>query len=169
MKPHIMVDLETMGTNSNSAIVSIGACKFTQFGISDQFYSKISLKSCADLKMHIDADTIIWWLKQSDEARKELVEGKDHILQALIEFSNWIGEIDGIWGNGASFDNVILSNAFGAVNLPTPWKFWQDRCYRTVKSFSQVEMKRIGTHHNALSDAISQAEHLIAIWNGGYK
>lgn len=31
--------------------------------------------------------------------------------------------------------------------------------------YSNVKIERIGTHHNAMSDAYSQAQHLIAILN----
>ena len=76
-----------------------------------------------------------------------------------------------IWGNGAAFDNVVLASAFRATGMQVPWAFWNDRCYRTVKSlFSNVKLKRSGTHHNALDDAVTQAKHLLEIaehygWN----
>jgi exodeoxyribonuclease VIII len=45
-----------------------------------------------------------------------------------------------------------------------PWPFWKDKCYRTVKGiWKDIKLDRVGTHHNALHDAESQAEHLIAI------
>jgi len=48
--------------------------------------------------------------------------------------------------------------------MERPWYFWNDRCYRTMKSlYPQIPMERDGVHHNALDDAISQARHLMAI------
>ena len=70
----------------------------------------------------------------------------------------------GVWGNGASFDNVILSESYYRAAILRPWPFWKDRCYRTIKTiYPDVELVRSGTHHNALDDARTQAEHLIAI------
>lgn len=69
-----------------------------------------------------------------------------------------------VWGNGAAFDNVILASAYRRVTAGTPWQYWNDRCYRTVKALHpDVPMQRTGDHHNALDDAISQAHQLIAM------
>lgn len=71
-----------------------------------------------------------------------------------------------VWGNGASFDNVILRGAYARNSTPAPWAWWNDRCYRTIKALHrEVPMERLGTHHNALDDAISQALHLIRMLN----
>ena len=57
-----------------------------------------------------------------------------------------------------------LSDAYDRAQLPRPWKYYNDRCYRTVKNLRpDVPMIRGGTHHNALDDAKSQATHLMAI------
>ena len=70
----------------------------------------------------------------------------------------------GVWGNGASFDNVILANAYEALGRRAPWQFWQDRCFRTVKSmYPKLELARLGTYHNALDDAKWQTEYLLAL------
>jgi hypothetical protein len=70
-----------------------------------------------------------------------------------------------IWGNGSTFDNVILRSAFAAAGLEYPVRFWADQCYRTKKNEAPgVPMIREGQHHKALDDAISQAKHLQAIW-----
>ena len=69
-----------------------------------------------------------------------------------------------MWGNGAEFDNVILSQAYKNVEKEVPWQYYNNRCYRTVKNlFPHIEMERVGAHHNALDDAKSQAEHLLGI------
>jgi hypothetical protein len=71
-----------------------------------------------------------------------------------------------LWGNGASFDNAILAHAYARCGATPPWKFWNDRCYRTVAALTATPRQQGGTHHNALDDARSQAEHLItaAAW-----
>lgn len=67
-----------------------------------------------------------------------------------------------LWGNGSDFDNVILASAYRSCNLEVPWKFWNNRCYRTVKALRpDIKIHRSGTYHNALDDAVSQAEHLM--------
>jgi len=162
-----MIDLETMGSGSNAAIVAIGAVKFDKRGTREIFYKTIKLESSVSFGLDIDADTVMWWLKQNDEARRALTEEEGETLNfALSCFNTWVGDDPIVWGNGSDFDNVILANAYKktAVQKELPWKFWNNRCYRTMKSlYRDVKMERKGTHHNALDDAISQAEHLIAI------
>ncbi len=160
-----MIDLETMGTVSNSAIVSIGAVKFTN-KILDSFYCNVDLQSCIDVGLKCDGDTILWWLKQSKQARFSLSINPNTLQEALVSLSNWMGQCYEVWGNGATFDNVILSNAYFAVGLPQPWHWTKDRCYRTVRNLHpNITHTRKGVYHNALDDAIYQAEHLIKILN----
>lgn len=163
---HIMLDLETMGNGPQAAIIAIGAVAFDLSGIKDRFYTQVSLESSVRAGLIADPSTIMWWLHQSDEARAAFRHNdKATLLRgALGQFAQWLHETGGeqVWGNGASFDNAILANAYRAVGTEQPWKFWDDRCYRTFKSmFNAVPMQRAGTHHNALHDAESQSQHLI--------
>lgn len=168
---HIMIDLETMGNTPDAPIVAIGACRFDKNGVSeDTFYQKVSLESAVESGAKMDASTVIWWMKQSDEARKEITSGKDDLWEVLCDFTAWVrsdDDLSGVWGNGAAFDNVILTQTYRRMGQKAPWPFWLDRCYRTMKSLSDVELVRSGTHHHALDDAVTQAKHLIAIWEAG--
>ena len=164
----IMLDIETMGNGSNSAIIAIGAVAFDINDISSRFYQQVNLQSSIDAGMEMDASTVLWWLKQSDDARSafKVNEKSLNISNALIEFSMFCESVNvcGMWGNGAAFDNALLSNAYRKLEIEQPWKFWNDRCYRTVKNIYQyVEFVRSGTNHNAVDDAESQALHLIEI------
>ncbi|MGL4753492.1 MAG: 3'-5' exonuclease [Aeromonadaceae bacterium] len=163
---HIMLDLETMGNGPQAAIIAIGAVAFDLSGIKDRFYTQVSLESSVRAGLITDPSTIMWWMQQSDEARAAFKDNDKAVALggALVQFAEWLRAASGeqVWGNGASFDNAILGNAYRAVGTEQPWKFWNDRCYRTFKSlFNAVPMQRIGTHHNALHDAESQAQHLI--------
>jgi len=170
MANHIMIDIETMGQSADSAIVAIGAVAFDECGLGEDLYLRISLEEAAKYGK-IDASTVLWWLKQEDAAREEITKkGTFDPKEASYVLSHFIrgnSDEDGnvcIWGNGADFDNVILANWYKVLDKPVPWMFWENRCYRTIKSLNRdIEMKREGTHHNALDDARSQAKHLIAI------
>ena len=168
---HVMIDLETMGTRPNAPIIAIGAVMFDGNEILDRFYTNIDLESAVeDGGAVVDPKTVLWWMEQADEARSALRDNKKKVLTALYEFRDWLKPVDpdGVWGNGASFDNILLSETYRRLNLTPPWAFWKDRCYRTMKNmYPQIEMDRVGTHHNALDDAESQARHLIEIWREG--
>ena len=165
---NVMLDLETLGKGSRACIISIGAVSFNSDGILSTFYERVDEESCVAAGLEIDASTVMWWMKQSDAARAALTGTAGMSLtHALARFTMWCPEETAVWGNGATFDNVILSNAYEAVNLKKPWPYWGDRCYRTVKAL-HPDVKAdpfAGTAHNALDDAIHQARHLIKIAN----
>lgn len=162
---NVMLDLETMSTESNAAIASIGAVKFEGDQILDTFYCTIDLKTCKAAGLHFDPETIKWWQQQSKEARAALLVDTVSLTEALNSFSDWYGRKSlPTWGNGAGFDNVLLENAYKALGMKRPWKPWEDRCYRTVKNLFDIPIdKREGTYHNALDDAMTQTKHLIKI------
>ena len=113
MTVNVMVDLETMSTKSNAAICSIGAVKFEGKEILDTFYCTINLKTCKDAGMHVSKDTVKWWSEQNKEALRELTRNNIPLNQALDDFEEWFGPKSlPVWGNGAVFDNTILSNAY---------------------------------------------------------
>jgi len=169
---NIMVDIETMGQGSNAAIVAIGAVVFDTSGTGDEFYARISLEDAAKYG-DIEASTVLWWMAQNEAARGEITK-RDGVLQlseVLYKFSLFIHRHQGssganIWGNGSDFDNVIIENAYKKVGRVAPWNFWNNRCYRTMKStFRDVKLERNGVHHKAIDDARYQAMHLIEIAN----
>ena len=170
-RQHVMIDIETMGDGPNAPILSIGAVKFDkENGITNEHYSACSIESALDSPgAEPSGGTIKWWLQQSEEARSQIVAHTGTHTAMLVEFGGWMklqGRLDGVWGNGATFDNVIVASAFKRNDLSVPWAFWLDKCYRTIKSTPlgrTVKLDRKGVHHNALDDAKSQAEHLLAI------
>lgn len=173
---NIMVDLETLGQTPGCAIISIGAVVFDPSGegsLGSEFYQVINAKSCEEAGLGVDASTLAWWGKQSEEARIVLKHsmGKVNVplKEALERFNSFVasqGNFNSlcVWGNGASFDNALLACAYKAVGLISAWPYWNDRCYRTLKNFApSVKLERTGTHHNALDDAKTQAVHAIHI------
>jgi len=165
-----MIDLETLSTRPTAAILSIGAVQFDpytgEFG--QKFYTTVLTESCKDLGLHFDIETIKWWGNQGESAQKVLNECLDRrfsprLNACLSDLSEFIRMNDLVypWSNGADFDLPILCNAFSQCEMEVPWSFWNSRCYRTIKSlFRTEESKFEGTDHNALDDAIHQANHL---------
>ncbi len=161
-----MLDIETMGTAPGSAIVSIGAVRFDETGILDTFYRRISLQSCLEHGLGMDAETVLWWMQENAEPRMELVRGDQVQLHAaLCDLYAFVGpDAYEIWGNGSDFDNALLQEAYRRCKLRLPWNYKANRCYRTVKNlFPKVKAPTSGVKHNAISDAINQALHLIEI------
>ena len=163
-KIHIVLDLETMGNGPNAAITAIGAARAHQGTVTDKFYRKVDLASSMASGGIVTASTIEWWLVQSEGARLDITQPGVHIVQALTDFIEWAKPgCDLVWGNGSSFDNVILTSAFRNAGFHEPWPFWCDRDLRTILGL-YPEAKNIpfeGTKHNAVDDAVHQAKQLI--------
>ena len=164
---HVMVDLETLSTSDNALIVSIGAVRFNPLApeVFDQFHVGIDLDSLPGNAYGFDISpaTVGWWLASDRAAGRDALSqvDKTDIASALDGFSLWLGPNARVWGNGASFDNVILRNAYEKLGLEAPWPFYRDRCYRTIKNLApELRATRIGAHHSALDDALTQVSHL---------
>ncbi|HIB8573626.1 TPA: 3'-5' exoribonuclease domain-containing protein [Klebsiella pneumoniae] len=178
---HVMVDLETMGKKHNAPIVAIGAVVFDPAtgSIGESFYKVVCLESSVNWGAVIDPSTVIWWLKQSSEARSAIVNDDAIPLQdALLQFREFVSDnVAGgskkaqVWGNGASFDNSILRSSYDCIAEDYPWEYWNDRDVRTMVELGHAinyePQKAIpfeGERHNALADAIHQARYVSAIW-----
>ncbi len=178
---HVMVDLETMGKKHNAPIVAIGAVVFDPAtgSIGESFYKVVCLESSVNWGAVIDPSTVIWWLKQSSEARSAIVNDDAIPLQdALLKFREFVSDnVAGgskkaqVWGNGASFDNSILRSSYDCIAEDYPWEYWNDRDVRTMVELGQAisfdpktTIPFEGSRHNALADAIHQARYVSAIW-----
>lgn len=160
----IMLDLETLGTRPGSVILSIGAVRFDERAVLGTFYERVDARDAQNRGLSIDADTVLWWMAQSPEARAEIAQPGWTLPAVLEGFTAWAGEVDELWGNGASFDPVLLAAAYHVCGAVPPWQFWRERCFRTLKeTFPDFKPVRAGTHHNALDDAMHQATWLLAI------
>ena len=166
----IMLDLETLSSAPDAAIIAIGACAFGSDlpkGLPrPTFVIYVQPESAQHAGGRVDAATVKWWCRQSDDARRAWTDADARpIAEALRVFSWWcsqasLGRPVRMWGNGASFDNIVLRGAYERCGIEPPWKWPNDRCYRTLKNLCRnVEIARIGSHHNALDDALSQAIH----------
>jgi len=159
-----MVDLETTDNKVTSTIASIGACMFNKSGIGEKFYVVVDVQSCKDVGMTESQSTLDWWAKQGEEARKIFAPEtpKLSIHEALESYSAWFLRVKAkeMWGNGADFDNAILSHAYHRCGMKQPWGYGDSRCFRTIKNGEYMQVRK-GVYHNALDDAITQAQWMI--------
>ena len=76
---HLMIDLETLATSTDAAVLTIGACKFDPKGDDRDkatrnmptFYRRIDLQSNLDLGRRVDENTLRWWCDQSGDVSHE--------------------------------------------------------------------------------------------------
>ena len=68
--PSIMLDLKTLSVDSNAHILSIGACT-----VEDKPRTFHEFLGKSQFGSHIDADTVLWWMKQRQKARERIYSG----------------------------------------------------------------------------------------------
>lgn len=164
MLSDIMIDLETLATSPNAAVLTIGAVKFDPFNIEtdnptcEKLYIKVDLDSCDELGLEVNDDTIAWWAQQSKEAQEEAFnpEGRIHVRDAFNQLYKFCWGAKRVWSHGASFDTVICENIFRKLNKAVPWKFWEVRCTRTLFDIGINPERPPVLKHHALEDAWNQ-------------
>ena len=173
MNNEVMIDIETLSTQTNATILTIGAIRFnrkTNVGnyddikTSNKFYCRINKTSCEKIKMHTDPETKKWWSMQSREAQYEVFYNEENRIDidvALKKLYEFIKGCNIFWSHSPNFDYVILENAYKMLNMEIPWKFWQLRDTRTMYDIGNVNLKTIAdknckvTHHS-LNDCYNQ-------------
>jgi len=165
----LSIDIETLGTTLNSAIVQIGACEF------DMLTGKIVKTFSVNVQSDLDAEiictkgTIMFWLQQvkgnPKAANEVFFKHAVDLPTALSELTKFIdGEEYEVWANGTKFDLGMLEYQYKLLDLPVPWKHNADRCMRTLRMLCGHIDVDMGTYkemcHTGLSDAIWQAKYI---------
>lgn len=164
---NIMLDIEALGTRPNSIMLALAAVKF-EFGSenTEEFSMNIDPRSCKELGMVTDPDTIRWWKDQPKEAREAFTANPVHVREVMIQFIKWIGpdwRKTVFWSNGSAYDFPIIEWALRELNIEFPWKYWNVRDARTLYGLCDINMKeypRVGVHHNAIDDCKTQIKAL---------
>ena len=172
IKTHLMIDIETMGTGADAAIASIGIVPFADKVFLDEgIIVNVDLSSNLGFGRGLDPRTVVWWLNQEKKAQESLFTPEPITLYlALIKtteyIKKWLGKKKGIWANGATFDLLIMRNAYKTVLNEVPWDYRQECCIRSLRKISSTiglnfsDYKQ-GTLHNSLDDAIGQAQFVV--------
>lgn len=170
---HIVIDLETLGTNPAATIASIGMVVVSGGRIAQEQYLLVDTRDAQRLGMQSDAGTALWWMQQSNAAQAELRSeratdrlGLSHALMLVADFvkpHKGAGPFY-VWGNSPSFDCVILRSAFELCRANTPWPYYVERDLRTLLALypTAKELPFQGIKHHALHDARHEARQLIA-------
>jgi len=181
MYDNIMLDLETLGTSAGATVLSIGMVAFTPHAdiLGSELYLVVNRDDSRLSGLREDPDTVQWWSRQSPEAQEVLRAAEKSAVtvnDACIAVNGYLAthaqsqrievkELK-IWGNGSDFDQPILAGMFDASSwrVRPVWRFYNNRCYRTLKNLVPgASLERVGTYHNALDDAKSQALHAMKL------
>lgn len=169
------IDMETLSTEHNAALLSIGAV-IHDFGTGQQvdtFYANITPESSIAAGLDVSESTKAWWAKQGQAAQDVLSVDQRPLRDVLIEFGMWLAGhgVQYAIGNGPRADNQWLESACKAVGMQSPIKYWGDLDMRTL-TFIGTHILGLdhwhntfkGVKHNALHDAINEAEFCNAVF-----
>ena len=168
---HFMFDLETLDTLPTSVVLSIGAVEFDpKAGTVNEKNGLLlfpSIQEQIDSGRTISAETLIWWVGQSDAAKTDWVKrSRKKVGWCCDAVRKWVGTPypkPKVWGNGAGFDITIMESFFNYTAIP--WKFYNIRDTRTLWDIHPYDKDKKGpVAHTALDDAIAQAERVCESW-----
>jgi hypothetical protein len=174
----VMIDIETLGKKPGCVVLSVGAVVMDMEKLKTVARSYWVLDTKEQEHFKIDADTVLWWMQQSDDARaafRKIIPPTNAAnfkteLQALFDQY----KTKTVWANGINFDLPILGQYMhnldpfsSSVEEVVPWNYrWQDmRSLATVmarvKPYDQFYKAHGSVAHNALDDAVRQAEYVL--------
>lgn len=169
------IDMETLSTEHNAALLSIGAVihNFSTGQQVDTFYANITPESSIAAGLDVSESTKAWWAKQGQAAQDVLSVDQRPLRDVLVDFAKWLAGhgVQYAIGNGPRADNQWLESACKAVGMQSPIKYWGDLDMRTL-TFIGTHILGLdhwhntfkGVKHNALHDAINEAEFCNAVF-----
>ncbi len=176
----VMLDLESLSTNNNATVLSIGA---VQCNVKTGKYGKkIHIFVDALPQMINGADvcmkTLTWWTSQKNEAKNKLLHNKTvEPGDACLQFISFIDQVKEsilktdpsfkvenmkLWGNGILADNVWIENFFKRCGVEFPFDYWAHQDVRTLTQIEDYDKVKkltgdfVGIKHDAIDDCLHQ-------------
>lgn len=183
MKICSMTDIETVGTKSNTGILSISSIIFDYDNPDQEYLAEYTVHldikdQMKRLKRSFDTSTMDWWKKQDPKVYKEQFSGNvllEDGLNGLIDFFNE-QKPEWHWAKGTHFDMAILKDAMLSFGMENKFlkEFWTWQCCATVGRVISEELKNdwlvnnltkkynkeFGASHDPLVDCKIQIEIL---------
>lgn len=179
---HVMIDTETLGRTPGSVVRSVAAVEFDpRTGETGrQKVWKIDLADSIRYGFKVEASTLKWWMMQSDEARREFVEGAETPLEDFFEeFMEFLADTDEekdftLWCLQLDFDVAMLRSMYSWYNLNVygcdeevlPWnsrKVRDVRPYIDALDSAGLLPPKVADRHTPLADCLAQINcvHLV--------
>lgn len=169
----LMLDIETLGTASNSVITQIGACYFDRITgvISDEFLVNIQVQDSINNGFVIDGGSLRFWfeLTGSNPAKNYIPSwfmNPQTVSKALALFRDFCHKNKTTkliaWAH-ATFDFPLLQDAYNRMNQGFPIPYRRLRDIRTLVDLSGIEYKKDKDGdpktHDALDDCRYQVKY----------
>lgn len=140
-----MIDIETLDTKPSAVILSAGIIAFNQErGVISRWYGTLNAREQIDAGRTISMSTLVFWMMQSDEARKAAFSDGPHMeFHNLVSFISRHKSPEGAlyWAKSPQFDMTILESycddLYGVDEMP--WAFRGFRDVRTLVDAAHTE------------------------------
>jgi len=179
---HVMLDIETLSTEKNAAVVAIAAVKFSlrDNELGEEIFIPIKLdeyeKRTYKNKFHVSMDTLYWWLTRVNRSVCRDVfdeQSGQTIKAAATELVTFMQDAQYVWAYSPSFDVVICQNLCRVANASWPMSYKQELDLRTLvtlykrlypsdyhaismRATQQAKVHCTGKDHHPLYDAYKQ-------------
>lgn len=135
----VMVDIETLGKDSDATIFQISAIAFDILtGKHISTFNKIANIE-ENTYMRVDGSTLKWWLNTNKELLTDLLNKGEGSSEELVEdFHEWLTSQSEdmkdvyLWGNGILFDNKMIQYQLEEEGFNYPIYYKNDRDVRTI-------------------------------------
>ncbi len=161
----VMLDLESLGTQSGCVVLSIGVSLFDRVGAEDTHETLWTLDIAAQVGagLRIDPGTMLWWFGQSREAQDAWLKA-DRVMPsaALSQLATLLQSrcdpLATVWANSPQFDLSILQPLWKLAKIPCPWSYQREADMRTLRLLAPAVPRRESSLlHRADADAKAQA------------
>ncbi len=167
--PMACLDLETFSTRPNAVVVQVGVALFTLDGGITNTY-RANVRAQDQERRHLNADTVMWWLKQNERARASLsFPSPIPPVLMLEQVGPLLRGCEYVWACGPQFDLTIVNSLYrDAYEVDEDFiEWWKWRDMRPLRDLLQMrgELPARGDaeiEHDALGDAIYQTRVILA-------
>jgi len=173
----VMIDLETMATGPNAAVIQVGAVGFnlaTGEVEPDGFLMDVDLMSSLEAGGHIHQSTVDWWaslggFKPACPVTPAALRTVLYDLRAFIGDLKWVmDKHPRIWCQGLSFDCAILEGYAERLKIAELWPYNLGRDTRTIydlaRTFGWEKPTDCEPTHQAQEDCLVQIKALLSAW-----
>ena len=94
----VSLDIETLGTNSDAVVLSIGACVVTPDGVRSDltFYTRVNIQQQIDLGRSITEGTLRFWFEQDRAVQRSTFGEGDgpsirEVVSTLYSWLDFVG------------------------------------------------------------------------------
>lgn len=171
----IMLDLETLNTTPDAAVLSIGAVDINN--LNNSFHGIIDMNDAVRYGT-VGASTVKFWMQEAlsgSPAAKEIVNEGHDAWEVVQNFIIWVQTVQysnphnlppfRIWCKYAAFDFPIITNLVDRMGCTLPWAYYEQYCATTIFKLTPDVFDDEPNQHSAVGDAINQARRLIKIQN----